>query len=212
MQYCSITSVLHNKGNPMKQTRKRAPGAGRPPGKLGAKHATMTFRLPLNMRAALKMAARRKRRTLSEEIVIRLSTSLNRDRREDSRPPHIRALAEAVARTAFVLEQRTKLLWIEDRYTQEQLSKGVDFFLRTYSRGEAVVPPAITAEAAKNPADTFFVDRLGEMVAGGIIAFLKFPPAPPETDLGPGIEYPEEWRSTWWIEENLQPQQSRRQK
>jgi hypothetical protein len=159
------------------------------------------------MRVHLADVARKKGMSLSEDIVNRLRASLNRDHREDTRPPHVRALSAVVARIAVALEQRTKLLWIEDRYTQEQLSKGVDFFLRTYSRGETAVPPAVAADAAKNPADTYFVDRLGESVAGGIIAFLQFPPAPPETDLGPGIEYPDYWRSAWHIERDLQPQQ-----
>jgi hypothetical protein len=147
----------------MKQARKRAPGAGRPPGELGAKHATMTFRLPPGMRVALKAAADKKERTLSEEIVIRLRASLTRDRKEDSWPLHIRGLSKVVAQIAFALEQRTKRPWVEDRYTQEQLSKAVDLFLHTYSRGEAAVPPAVAAEADRT-ADTLLVDRLAEIL------------------------------------------------
>jgi hypothetical protein len=199
----------------MKQPRKRAPGAGRPPGELGAKHATMTFRLPPNMRVALAAAAKRKDRTLSEEIVIRLNTSLKRDRREDTRPLHIKALSEVVARIALALEQRTKLPWIEDRYTQERLSKAIGFFLYTYSRGKAVVPSAVTAEAeARVPVEAreHYVAQLGESVAGGIISLLKFPPEPPEADMGEGMHYPEEWLGPWYLEQHLQPQQPRRQK
>jgi hypothetical protein len=155
---------------------------------------------------ALEGAARRKeRRSLSEEIEIRLRASLARDHSELVRPPHIKALSEVVARIALALEQRTKLPWIEDRYTQEQLSKGIDLFLRTYSRGKAVVPPAVAAEAARNPTDTFFVDRPGETVAGGIIATLQFSPEPPEADMGPGIYYPESWWGPWRLEQQLKP-------
>jgi hypothetical protein len=193
----------------MKQPRKRAPGAGRPPGELGAKHATMTFRLPPEMRVALAAAAKRKERTLSEEIVIRLNASLKRNRKEDARPLHIRALSEVVAQIAFALEQRTKLPWIEDRYTQEQLSKAIDLFLYTYSRGEAAVPSAVAAEAART-ADTLLVDRLGQITAGGIIAMLQLPPEPPKADMGPGIHYPEDWLGLWHLDQDLHPQPRRR--
>jgi hypothetical protein len=195
----------------MKRVRKRAPGAGRRPGELGAKHATMTFRLPPYMRVLLAAAAERKERTLSEEIVIRLDASLKRDRKEASWPLHIRGLSKVVAQIAFALEQRTKLPWIGDRYTQEQLSKAIDLFLYTYSCGEAAVPSAVAAEAART-ADTLLVDRLGQITAGGIIALLKFPPEPPETDMGEGMHYPEEWLGPRHLEQNLQPQQPRRQK
>jgi hypothetical protein len=197
----------------MKQARKRAPGAGRPAGELGAKRATLTFRLPPSMRVALTAAAKKKgRRSLGEEIVIRLDASLRRNRKEDSWPLHIRALSKVVAQIAFALEQRTKLPWIEDRYTQEQLSKAIDLFLWTYSRGEAATPPAVNAEAARNPTDTMLVDRLGEIVAGGVIAWLKSIPEPlPQEALAKikysdeEIEYPEAWWSFWNTERNLQP-------
>jgi hypothetical protein len=121
-------------------------------------------------------------------------------------------LSKVVGDIAFALEQRTKLPWVGDRYTQQQLSKGVDLFLYTYSRGETVVPPAVEAEAARYPDDAFFVNHLGEMVAGGIIARLKLPPEPPEADMGEGMHYPEEWLGRWHLEQNLQPQQPRRRK
>jgi len=183
---------------------KRAPGGGRKPGELGLKSATLSLRLPKGMRVSLAAAAtRNKRRSVSEEIVLRLRSTLVRDRGEDDQPQHVRPLSKVVALIALGLEARTKLRWNEDRYTQEQLSKGIDLFLRTYSRGEAVVPPAVRAEAARNPADTFLIERLGELVAGGIIALLKFPPKPPEQDLGPGMHYPESWWSLWETEQDL---------
>ena len=191
----------------MKRTRKtRAPGAGRPPGELGAKRATLSLRLPPHIRVALVDAARKnRRRSLSEEIMMRLNSTLARDRGEANRPRHIRALSEVVARIALGLEGRTKRSWVEDRYTQEQLSKAIDLFLRTYSRGEAVTPPSVSAEAARNPEDTFFAARLGETVAGGIIAFLQMPPEPPKKELGPGMHYPEIWWAAWQIERDLKP-------
>jgi hypothetical protein len=197
----------------MKQSRKRAPGAGRPPGELGAKRATLSLRLPTRIQAELVAAKEKnKRRSLSEEIMIRLDSTLARDRGED-RPRHIRALSEVVARLALALEGRTKRSWVEDRYTQQQLSKAIDLFLYTYSRGEAVVPPTISAAASRDPADTFFADRLGESIAGGIISLLQMPPKPPETEeeirlMKQGnrpIYYPESWWGPWQLEQDLKP-------
>src|SRR5262245_2460511 len=158
------------KGTQMKRPRKRKPGAGRPPGEFGAKRATLSLRLPPHIRVALVAAAKKnRRRSVSEEILIRLNFTLARDRDEASRPRHIRALSEAVARIALGLEERTKRLWNEDRYTQQQLSKGIDWFLCNYSHGEAVIPPSVSAEAARKPEDTIFVDRFGETIASGMI-------------------------------------------
>jgi hypothetical protein len=184
--------------------RKRAPGGGRRPGELGLKSATLSLRLPKDMRVALVAAAtRNKRRSVSEEIVYRLRSTLVRDKAD--RPPHIRALSETVARIALGLERRTERLWIEDRYTAEQLSKGIDLLLYTYSRGEVVVPPAVTAEAeARVPADAreHYVAQLGETVAGGVISSLKATPKPLEGSW-PDLHYPENWWPLWQIEQDL---------
>ncbi len=189
--------------------RKRAPGAGRKPGELGLKSATLSLRLPQNMRVALAAAAtRNKRRSVSEEIVRRLhSTLVVRDKAE--RPPHIRGLLGAVALVALGLEQRTERRWVEDRYTQGQLSKGVDLLLYTYSRGEAVVPPAVIAEAeARAPAEAreHYAAGLGESVAGGVISLLKSTPEPLEEGPWPGTPgtyYPESWWAPWALERDL---------
>jgi hypothetical protein len=182
----------------MKQ--KRAPGAGRPPGKLGLKSATLSLRLPEDMRRELAAAAiKNKRRSVSEEIVLRLRATL--DREEADLPRHVRSMSQVVARIALALEQRTKLPWNRDRYTQQQLSKAIDFFLYTYSRGEIAVPPAVAAEAARHPDDTFYAERLGETVAGGIIAFLKSIPDQRSVRLDHSTVH--EWWKPWQLEQDL---------
>jgi hypothetical protein len=163
------------------------------------------------MRVALIAAANRnRRRSVSEEIVLRLYSTLVRDRGEADWPRHIQALSQVVVRIALGLEARTELPWNDDRYTQEQLSKGIDFFLYTYSRGKAVVPPAVRAVAIRNPEDTFFTERLGESVAAGIISLLKLPPKPPDTEERrrmeqgtPPMYYPESWWTLWELEQSL---------
>jgi hypothetical protein len=190
----------------MKRPRKRAPGAGRPPGELGAKRATLSLRLPPHIRVRLVAAAKEnRRRSLSEEILIRLNFTFLNDRDEVNRPRHIRALSEEVARIALGVEEETKRPWNEDRYTQQQLSKGIDRFLYKYSRGEAVIPPSVSAEAARNPEDTFFVDGLGIRIADGIITSQKTTPEPPK-EVG-GLQYPSSYWGPWQIEQDLKPKE-----
>jgi hypothetical protein len=187
----------------MAQIRRRALGGGRKPGELGLKSANLSLRLPPYMRDALAAeATRNKRRSVSEEIVRRLRSTLLRDRGEADQPQHIQDLSTVVAWIALRLEAWTELPWNEDRYTQQQLSKGIDLFLYSYSCGKAVVPSAVRAAAAKNPEDTLFTERLGEVVAGGIISELRFP-KPPEHDLGKEVYYPESWRQGWEIDQRL---------
>jgi hypothetical protein len=195
----------------MAQERRRRPGGGRKPGELGLRSANLALRLPPWLRAKVVAAANRnKRRSVSEEIVLRLNSTFLRDREEVDRPRHVSALSEVVARIAMRLEAWTQRPWNEDRYTQEKLSKGIDLFLYTYSRGEAVVPPAVRAAAVRNPEDTFFAERLGEMVATGIISSLKLPRRPPEMEERrlmeqgrPPMYYPERWQQDWEIEQDL---------
>jgi hypothetical protein len=176
----------------MKRIQKRAPGAGRPPMDPGLKKVTLSLRLPASMRVALESAAKG-RRSLGGEIEARLNASLAKDRKELMRSTHIVGLAEVVARTALGVERRTKRQWNMDRYTQLQLSKAIDLILYTYSSGEVVVPPAVTADA----------DHLGESVAGGMLSSLDYAPEPPAKDIGPDMYYPEEWWGQWQLNQNL---------
>jgi hypothetical protein len=202
----------------MAQGRKRAPGAGRPPGELGRKSAVFSLRLPPDMRVALVAAAKKNERSFSEELVLRLNRTLTHERGETERPPHVRALAETVARIALGLEHETERAWIDDRYTAQHLAKGIDLFIYSYSRGEAVVPPAVTAAAEARPpeARSGYAAELGETVAGGIISLLKITPAPPtqawpaRDGIGKPIYYPESWWAPWQLEQDLKPKQSRK--
>jgi hypothetical protein len=163
------------------------------------------------MRADLvAAAAKRGRRSLSGEIAARLRATLDRDRAEFGRPRHIQGLGETVERIALALEGRTKLAWVEDRYTQQQLSKAIDLLLYSYSRGEAAVPPSVAKEAedrAPPEAREHYIAQLGEAVAGGIMALLKVPPEPWEGSWqlpdGRWARYPDDWRALWAIEQDL---------
>jgi hypothetical protein len=206
----------------MKRIRKRAPGAGRPPGEQGTKSSTFSLRVPPDMWIALSEAAKRnKRRSTSEEIVQRLRGTLIRDRSDADRPRHIRALSETIARTALGVEQKTERAWIENRYTAEQLLKAITLFIHTYSHGDNEIPPAVTAAVEALPAeirDTYdYAARLGESVASGIISLMKSTPAPPKqewpvTSLGYQIYYPESWWGPWQLEQDLKPTPKSRRK
>jgi hypothetical protein len=162
------------------------------------------------MRVALVAAAKKnKRRSLSEEIMFRLRSTLGRDQNDVDRPRHIKALSEVVARIALDLERTTDCPWIENRYTSDQLSKGIELFIYHYSRGGITVPPAVAAAAESWPPekrDTYPAE-LGETVAGGVISLLHGIPEPPK--LQPGAYYPESWRAYWQLAQDLKP---RRQK
>jgi hypothetical protein len=192
----------------MRRERKRAPGAGRPPGEVGVKSATLSLRLPPDMRTALVAASERnKRPSLSEEIVLRLRSTLGRDRNAD-RPRHIKALAEMIVLAALGIERVTGRPFNEDRYTALELAKAIDLLLRQYSpKTEAVVPPAVVAAAKAMPAQMSgaYPTQIGVIEAGAVISQLESTPNPPVRKLPPGIYYPESLWGAWQVRENLKP-------
>jgi Arc-like DNA binding domain len=81
--------------------RQRAPGAGRP---RGEPRSPLTVRLPTEMRVRLEAAARKRDRTITEELVARLRSSFNRGR-DEARDPATRAfcfLFSELARRIYV--------------------------------------------------------------------------------------------------------------
>jgi hypothetical protein len=164
------------------------------------------------MRLALVAATKKnKRRSLSEEIMLRLRSTLRRDGNDADRPRHITALSEVVARIALDLEGVTNCPWIENRYTADQLSKGIELFIYHFSRGEITVPPTVAAAAESWPPEKrdTYPGQLGEMVTGAIISLVHRKPEPPKQQWPPGAHYPDSWRAYWQLEQDLKP---RRQK
>src|SRR5262245_32519160 len=100
---------------------KRAPGAGRKPrGEFKGKTETLTTRITPQTRAELERAAKKSRRSLSQEVEHRLDYSIRRDY-EHNRDRHVRGLAEAIAILAHWVERATQKRWIDDSFTAEAL-------------------------------------------------------------------------------------------
>jgi hypothetical protein len=149
---------------------------------------------------------------MSEEIVFRLRSTLSRDRGAD-RPRHIRALSEMIELTAQGIERVTGRQFNEDRYTAEQLAKGVEMLLWKYSpqakaapQTKALVPPPVMA-AAKTMGHTY-PDQLGVIEAGAVIALLEGRLGPPEAEEKghwPPEAYDERLRGLWRVRDDLKP-------
>jgi hypothetical protein len=149
-------------------------------------------------------AAAENKRSLNGEIMLRLHSTLRRDR-DSHRQRHIKALSEMIELAALGIERSTERRFTEDRYTAEQLVKALDLLLWQYSpKTEAVPPPAVVA-AAKTLGDP---SQLGVIEAGTVIALLDGRLGPPGTEdlrLWPPNNYPESMWGLWQVRNDLKP-------
>ena len=132
--------------------RKRAPGGGRKPlGEFRGKAATLTTRITTETRRALDSAARKSRRSLSQEIERRLTDSIQKDLIRD-RQPHIRALGETFMLMVQGVERRTGHRWCDDAFTAEALRHGLNFLISHFGPdGTPTLPKRLKEAAAKLP-------------------------------------------------------------
>jgi hypothetical protein len=133
-------------------TRKRAPGGGRKPqGEFRGKTATLTTRITTETRQALDSAARKSRRSLSQEVERRLIDSIQKDPSRD-RQPHIRALGEAFMMMVHGVERRTGHRWCDDAFTVEAVRHGLNFLISHFGpNGTPTLPKTLKEAAAKLP-------------------------------------------------------------
>jgi hypothetical protein len=129
--------------------RKRAPGAGRPPrGEIRNKNATLTTRITVETRQALEAAAKRHRRSISQEAEVALRAYLKRPEGEARN----RALALVVNNLAENIEKQTGAGWRRDAFTGEALRSAINAILIYFAPDvEESVPPRIEEQAAKMP-------------------------------------------------------------
>src|SRR5688572_27846545 len=100
--------------------RKRAPGAGlKAQGPHTGKSATLTTRITPETRDALDEAARANRRSLSQEIEVRLQASLTKSHSEHETN---RALGYVLTVLADALQRTTGKNWRDDAFTGWALS------------------------------------------------------------------------------------------
>lgn len=132
-------------------SRKRAPGGGsKPKGPFKGKTATLTTRITAETRRALEAAAKRSRRSLSQEAEHLLRGAMQKPPGE----PRNRAMAHAVAVLAQKIEDGTRKTWLDDAFTNQSLRLATDALLHHCGPDpvdEVVVPAAIQEAAAKMP-------------------------------------------------------------
>ncbi len=178
---------------------------GRPSDELGTKSATLSLRIQPTIRKLLAGAASKNRRSLNKEIISRLRSTLGRE----ERPRHIRALSEVIELAVLRIERATGRQFNEDRYTAEQVAKGIELLLRVSSpETEAVPPPAVVARVKANAPGQYLSDTsaLGTTEAGMVSSLLEMTAPPPlQEEHWPPMRYPEEWWGLWQVREHLKP-------
>jgi hypothetical protein len=153
--------------------KRRAPGAGRPPGEFGQKTATIGIRLTKAQRDAFDKAAAAGGRSMSQEMLWRAWSTFDMP----SAPAHIHALGEAVKLVVEHVERATGLDWRSDRFTFEAVLAAVYYLLSRFGppkpAGEAEVPERVKKIAADIPnaaaaGDYMMADRLGPLLTIGL--------------------------------------------
>ena len=107
-------------------------------------------RLPSSLRARLADSAAARQVSLDEEILLRLFEAIFEETQHPPGGSHVRALADAVTRTLYALEDLTgrKSFGKDgDAWLHEQAWTAINLlFSATRPPGEAVPPPAVVAE------------------------------------------------------------------
>jgi hypothetical protein len=147
----------------------------------------------------LESARLKNKRTLSREIAARLDDTLGRI----TLPPHVRALADAVAWVTWMFENKTGRRWNVDQFTSRHLAWALGRLVTKYTLpGKFTIPPNVTDWAKPMPpgARKDYLARFGEVALDGVIAWFKGTP-PPQ----PEQFYPEWYMEFYRIERDLSP-------
>jgi hypothetical protein len=122
--------------------RKRAPGGGRKPQGDTSKSKYLSIRITPGLRAALDREAARSKRTLSEEVGMRLRRSLEQPKElERMLSVQNRALGSSITHIAERVETHTGHRWQADGFSGETLKSAVEIFLSQIApTGEIHVP------------------------------------------------------------------------
>jgi hypothetical protein len=169
-------------------------GRGRPRKSNAGLREQIPVRVGPELKKALVWAAKKRRRSLTLEIEIRLAASLG-----EGYQSHVRALAEAISLLAKSMEQKTARPWVDDAFTVQALRAGIDFFLHHFGRqGRAVVPAAVKAIAAKMSAPAMreiycTSEYFGQSEAGMLIALIENAPPPLLERETKDVRYPDSW-------------------
>jgi hypothetical protein len=126
--------LLANKKAAMKKKRKRAPGGGRKPsGPFAQNAASLTIRISTDLRAQLETAAKKKGRSLSQEMQARLWKSLGKDPKDHNDPATraMRALCFLFSETADKVHFGLVPEWSQNRFLFRAFKLAVEKVLDT---------------------------------------------------------------------------------
>jgi hypothetical protein len=131
-------------------------GVGRPPaGEFAGKSTTLTTRLTPATKAALEREAKKNKRSLSQEVELRLVRSLELPSTVKQNlwgEPHNKALAALTAKVAFSVEFVTGCSWRDSRFTWEALAAGMGVMLDYLKpKGDTEIPVAISTRIKEGP-------------------------------------------------------------
>ena len=132
----------------MATKRKRAPGGGRKPkGEFAGLPSPLSVRMPADMRAQLEAAARRSGRSMSQEVLRRLNSSLSRERNEAG-DRATRALCFLISSLAYAVHWNMPN-WRSDRFLFRAVKIGIGKLLDALPEptGEMETPRFRTAHA-----------------------------------------------------------------
>ncbi len=136
--------------------RKRAPGGGRKPrGQFAKLNSPLSIRMPKEMRTELAAAARKGRKSVTQELLRRLQDSFHRDR-DKNRDSALRALcfligevAESVSTLGPIRTDDLRPLWRSDPFLFRAFKLAVGKLLDALEpTGELRTP--VTAEVARS--------------------------------------------------------------
>jgi hypothetical protein len=124
----------------MAAKRKRAPGGGRKPkGEFGGLESPLSVRMSAAMRAQLAAAARRSKRSLSQELLARLNSSFNQDRSK-AVDPAMRALCFLFSSLAYAVHWNMPN-WRSDKFLFRAIKVGINKLLDALEPSGEMRPP-----------------------------------------------------------------------
>ena len=136
--------------------RKRAPGGGRKPKGPTPMRSQLTVRMPDDLRAELEMAAQKRGRNLTDELIGRLRRSFSRER-EERRDPAMRALCHLISemgRRNLRTGRSKKPAWHRDRFTFRAFKLALAQMLDALEPSGEIRPPTDMTDMYGRPFQT----------------------------------------------------------
>ena len=170
--------------------RKRAPGGGRKPrGEFPGKSQMLTTRITPETRSGLEREAARNGRSLSQEVELRLVSSLDMPKEIEAvwgKPP-VYALARLVSQAVTRIEYSTRKSWCQDAFTARAVRVATDIIIaELIPDGPVEVPDSIerTAQSigrfsSSHAEHSRTAEGLGSSIALGLLSDLRLHDFPP---------------------------------